>query len=106
MSSRPRWFSAFMRLWPLAEQADVVDRRLAAQGDFEIVAELELVRRAAKLSVAHRRVVAEDEERRPERPQLRERHAVDRRRHRVLADAEMQILAARAPGLEVSRALV
>jgi len=24
MSSRPRWFSAFMRLWPLAEQADVV----------------------------------------------------------------------------------
>jgi len=38
----------------LAEQADVVDRRLAAQGDFEVVVELELVRRAAKLSVAHR----------------------------------------------------
>jgi len=43
-----------MRLWPLAEQADVVDRRLAAQGDFEVVVELELMRRAAKLSVAHR----------------------------------------------------
>ncbi len=38
----------------LAEQADVVDRRPAAQGDFEVVVELELVRRAAKPSVAHR----------------------------------------------------
>src|SRR5882672_2974255 len=36
----------------LAEQADVVDRRPAAQGDFEVVVELELVRRAAKPSVA------------------------------------------------------
>src|SRR6266446_8214488 len=38
----------------LAEEADVVDRRPAAQGDFEVVVELELMRRAAKLSVAHR----------------------------------------------------
>jgi len=38
----------------LAEEADVVDRRPAAQGDFEVVVELELRRRAAKLSVAHR----------------------------------------------------
>ena len=40
------------------------------------------------------RVVAEDEEGRAEGPQLRERHAVHRGRHRVLADAEVQVLAA------------
>src|SRR5215470_16825109 len=52
------------------------------------------------------RVVAEDEERRPEHAKLRERHTVDDRRHRVLADPEMQILAVRRLGLKVSRALV
>ena len=38
-------------------------------------------------------VVAEDEERRSKGTQLRERQAVDDRRHRVLADAEMNIAA-------------
>src|SRR5258708_17387321 len=38
----------------LAEQADVVDRRSAAQSNFLVVVELDLVRRAAELSVAHR----------------------------------------------------
>src|SRR5262249_59940142 len=52
------------------------------------------------------RVVAEDEERRPERAKLRERQTVDDRRHRVLANPEMQVLAVRRLGLEASRALV
>ena len=45
-------------------------------------------------------IVAEDEERRSEGPQLRKRQAVDDRRHRVLADAEMNIAAIRRAGFE------
>ena len=52
------------------------------------------------------RVVAEDEERRAKSPHLRQRQAVDDGRHPVLADAEMQVLAAPVPGLEAARALV
>ena len=51
------------------------------------------------------RVVAEDEEGRAEGPELRERESVDDRRHRVLADAEMQVLSAGTVGLEISRTL-
>jgi hypothetical protein len=43
------------------------------------------------------RVVAEDEERRAERPQLGQRQPVDDRRHGVLANAEMQVLPAGLP---------
>ena len=50
------------------------------------------------------RVVAEDEEGRAERPQLRQRQPVHDRAHRVLADAEVQVPAARAGGLEISGA--
>ena len=49
-------------------------------------------------------IVAEDEEGRAERPQLGQRHAVDDRRHGMLADAEMEIAAAGAAGLEVAGA--
>src|SRR5262245_14737058 len=52
------------------------------------------------------RVVAEDEERCPEYAKLRERQTVDDRRHRMLADSKMQVLAVRRLGLKVSRALV
>src|SRR5262244_2253815 len=52
------------------------------------------------------RIVAEDEERRPEHAKLRERKTVDDRRHRVLADPEMQVLAVRRLGLKAARALV
>ena len=50
------------------------------------------------------RIVAEDEERRAERPQLRQRKPVDDRRHGVLANAEMQIPAAGVVGLEIAGA--
>ena len=50
------------------------------------------------------RVVAEDEEGRAKRPQLRQRQPVHDRAHRVLADAEVQIPAAGAGGLEISGA--
>ena len=51
------------------------------------------------------RVVAEDEEPRPERAELRERHPVQDRRHRVLADPQMQVPARTVLGLEVAGAL-
>ena len=47
-------------------------------------------------------IVAEDEERRAERPQFRQRQTVDDRRHRMLANAEMKIAASRSFGFEVS----
>ncbi len=52
------------------------------------------------------RVVAEDEERRPERPELRQRKPIHDRGHPVLADAEVQVLSAGTPGLEIPRPLV
>ena len=52
------------------------------------------------------RVVAEDEERRPERPELRQREPVHGGGHRVLADAEVQVLSGGTPGLEVPGPLV
>src|SRR4030095_7889313 len=52
------------------------------------------------------RVVAEDEERRPEHAKLRERQTVDDRRHRMLTDPEMQVLTVRRLGLKASRVLV
>src|SRR5262247_4554883 len=52
------------------------------------------------------RVVAEDEESRAKRAELGKREPVNGCSHRVLADTEMQILAARAAGLEIARALV
>src|SRR5271168_4485091 len=50
------------------------------------------------------RIVAEDEIRRAEGPQLRYRKAVGNRGHGVLADAKMQIPPAWALCLEISRA--
>ena len=49
-------------------------------------------------------VVAEDEEGRAKRPQLRQRQPVHDRPHRVLANAEVQIPAARGGGLEIAGA--
>ena len=51
-------------------------------------------------------VIAEDEECRSERPQLRQRKSVHRRRHGVFADAIMQILSAVIAGLEISGTFV
>ena len=51
------------------------------------------------------RIIAEDEERGAEGAQLRYRHPVDRRGHRVLANAEVQIPAAARARLEVAGAL-
>ena len=48
------------------------------------------------------RVVAEDEKRGPERPDLRQRQPVDDRRHGVLADPEVKVSAARTLRLEVA----
>ena len=50
-------------------------------------------------------IVTEDEESGAEGPQFRQREPIDRGRHRVLADAEMQVPAARSARLEVSGAL-
>ncbi len=52
------------------------------------------------------RVVTEDEERRAEGTDLGQREPVHDRGHRVLADAEMQVLPAWVVGLEASRARV
>src|SRR5438876_12375058 len=52
------------------------------------------------------RVVAEDEEGRAERAELRQGEPVHNGGHRMLADAEMQVFPCRALGREVSRALV
>src|SRR5262249_43156840 len=52
------------------------------------------------------RVVAEDEEGRAERAELRQGEPVDNGGHRVLADAEMQVFPRRVIGLEVFSALV
>src|SRR5262249_51248327 len=51
------------------------------------------------------RIVAENEERRPESSELGEREPVHRCGHRMLADAEMQIFPCPVISLEVSRAL-
>ena len=50
-------------------------------------------------------VVAKDEEGRAKSPDLGQHKPVHGRRHRVLADAEMQVLPARAVGLEISGAI-
>src|SRR5262249_31942522 len=47
------------------------------------------------------RIVAEDEERRAKGPQFRQRQAIDDGRHRVFADAEMEISPTRRAGLEI-----
>src|SRR5689334_11785278 len=51
------------------------------------------------------RVIAEDEELRAERTQLRSREAVEYRVHRVLADAEMQVASTIVLGAEVAGAV-
>ena len=51
------------------------------------------------------RVVGEDQEARPVRAQLRQRHAVRDRGRRVLADPEVEVASAAALGLEVARAV-
>ena len=51
------------------------------------------------------RVVGEDEEARPERPELGERHPVRDRRRGVLADAEVEVAPAPLVGLEVAGAV-
>src|SRR5207302_10711636 len=50
------------------------------------------------------RVIAEDEKRRPECPDLGQRKSVYDRRHRMFADAEMKILPAWIIRLKISRA--
>ena len=50
-------------------------------------------------------VVAEDQKARAVRPHLRERHAVEDRAHRVLADAEVEVAAAVVLGLEIAGAV-
>ena len=52
------------------------------------------------------RVVAKDEEGRPESAELGEREPVYSCSHRMLPNAEMQIFSRRVIGLEVSRALI
>src|SRR5215471_18322806 len=52
------------------------------------------------------RIVAEDEEGRPESAELRQREPVHNGGHGMLADAEMQVFPCRVIGLEVSRTLV
>src|SRR5215831_7242604 len=52
------------------------------------------------------RVIAEDEEGRAERAELRQGEPVHNGGHGMLADAEMQVFSCRAMGLEISRALV
>src|SRR5947208_17019483 len=51
-------------------------------------------------------VVAEDEEGRPEGPELGQGEPVHNRRHGVLTNTEMEVLAAGAVRLEVAGALV
>ena len=50
-------------------------------------------------------VVGEDKERRAERPQAAEHHAVDGGDHAVLADAEVHVAAAGIVGFETHRRL-
>ena len=50
----------------------------------------------------HPAIVAEDQEAGAEGPDLDECHAIDDRPHRVLANAEMEVAAAVAAGLEVA----
>src|SRR2546430_4384899 len=55
-------------------------------------------------SESHRRfhVIGEVEERTSERPDFRDRHAIQRRCHPVFADTEMEIAPAVAPRLEIA----
>src|SRR5439155_24037842 len=55
-------------------------------------------------SESHRRfhVIGEVEERTSERPDFRDRHAIQRRCHPVFADTEMEIAPAVSPRLEIA----
>ena len=50
-------------------------------------------------------IVAEDEKRRTEGADFGQSQAVDDRRHAVLADAEVEVLASRSVGLEIAGTL-